>query len=97
MRVAAPRHEFAREHAEGNGGGGPGAVSYLQASGRFQELLRDIADLGIQVKDLDSGLVDFPHLREGEEVFLCWKLGEDTISYWHELDTGFSGRKLLPS
>lgn len=97
LRVASPRHEPARKHSDGNGGGTPGAVSYLEASGRFSELLREVSEAGIEIKDLESGLVDFPHLREGVEVFLCWKLGEDTISYWHEIDSGFAGRKLLPS
>jgi hypothetical protein len=97
IRVAAPRHETARSHADGNGGGTPGAVPYLQASGRFQAILRELSELGVLVKDLDSGLVDIPHLKDGEEVFLCWKLGEETIGYWHELETGFAGRKLLPS
>ena len=97
LRVSAARHEPARKQADGNGGGTPGAVSYLQASGRFQELLREVSEAGIQLKDLESGLVDFPHLQDGDEVFLCWKLGEDTISYWHEIDSGFAGRKLLPS
>lgn len=97
LKVAAPRHESSRAHADDNGGGGQGAVSYLEASGQFQRRVRELVDLGIQVKDLDRGLVDFPHLRDGQEVFLCWELGDDTISYWHELDAGFEGRKLLPS
>ncbi len=59
--------------------------------------MRELSEAGIQVKDLEAGLVDFPHLRQGEEVFLCWKLGEETIGYWHELESGFAGRKLLPS
>ena len=60
-----------------------------------QQLIRDIATEGIQIKDLESGLVDFPHLtgEPAREVFLCWKLGEDTIEYWHEIEDGFAGRK----
>jgi hypothetical protein len=52
--------------------------------------------LGVLVKDLDSGLVDFPALREGEEVLLCWKVGEDEVAFWHGVDEGFAGRKPLP-
>jgi hypothetical protein len=52
--------------------------------------------LGVLVKDLDSGLVDFPSLRHGEEVFLCWQVGEDEVAYWHGVDEGFAGRKPLP-
>jgi hypothetical protein len=50
---------------------------------------------GVLVKDLDRGLLDFPALREGEEILLCWQVGEDEISYWHGLDEGFAGRKPL--
>ena len=52
--------------------------------------------LGVLVKDLDRGLVDFPALREGEEVLLCWQVGEDEIAHWHGVDEGFAGRKPLP-
>ena len=55
-----------------------------------------IHELGAQVKDLDEGLVDFPALRGGEDVLLCWRLGEDEIGFWHGLDEGFSGRRPLP-
>ena len=58
--------------------------------------LEAIDELGAIVKDLDEGLVDFPALREGEEVLLCWRLGEDEIRYWHGADEGFAGRKDLP-
>ena len=52
--------------------------------------------LGVLVKDLDRGLVDFPALRDGEEVLLCWQLGEEEIAYWHGVEEGFAGRKPLP-
>ena len=52
--------------------------------------------LGVLVKDLDRGLVDFPALRGDEEVLLCWQVGEDEIAYWHGVDEGFAGRKPLP-
>jgi len=55
-----------------------------------------IHEAGALVKDLDEGLVDFPARREGEDVLLCWRLGEEEISFWHGLDEGFSGRKPLP-
>ena len=55
-----------------------------------------IHEAGALVKDLDQGLVDFPARREGEDVLLCWRLGEDEIGYWHGLGEGFSGRKPLP-
>jgi hypothetical protein len=58
--------------------------------------LERISELGAVVKDLDTGLVDFPAMRGGEEVFLCWQLGEEEIRYWHGLEEGFAGRKELP-
>jgi hypothetical protein len=57
--------------------------------------LRDLSALGVQVKDLERGLVDFPALRDGEEVLLCWELGEDEVAYWHGVDDGFAGRQPL--
>jgi len=54
-----------------------------------------IHEVGALVKDLDDGLVDFPATRDGREVLLCWRLGEDEIGFWHGLDEGFSGRKPL--
>jgi hypothetical protein len=64
-----------------------------------QEVARCVEQLealGVLVKDLDSGLVDFPALREGEEVLLCWQLGEDEVAFWHGVEEGFAGRKPLP-
>jgi hypothetical protein len=57
--------------------------------------LRHLQALGILVKDFDRGLVDFPHLREGREVFLCWELDEDDIEFWHDVDAGYAGRERL--
>ncbi len=58
--------------------------------------VRNIAALGVLVKDLDTGLIDFPTLRDGREVYLCWRLGEGSrIAWWHEVDSGFAGRQPL--
>lgn len=57
--------------------------------------LRDVAALGGTTKDLGVGLVDFPHLREGREVNLCWRHGERHIGFWHALDAGYAGRRPL--
>jgi hypothetical protein len=64
-----------------------------QSAKRIQERLERIHELGAQVKDLDTGLLDFPTLYRGREVLLCWKLGEPGIKYWHGLEEGFRGRK----
>ena len=58
--------------------------------------VEQLEGLGVQVKDLDRGLVDFPALRGDEEVLLCWEVGEDEIAFWHGVDEGFAGRKPLP-
>jgi hypothetical protein len=62
---------------------------------RVRELLDDINGRGIQVRDVETGLVDFPGERQGEKVWLCWKLGENEVGHWHEFDQGFSSRKPL--
>jgi hypothetical protein len=54
-----------------------------------------IHEVGALVKDLDAGLVDFPATRDGEEILLCWRLGEDEVAHWHGLEEGFAGRKRL--
>jgi len=69
-----------------------------------QQLARDIdgyiaeiTGLGVQMKGFDTGLVDFPAELDGRPVLLCWKLGEESVRYWHEEDAGFIGRRLLPA
>jgi hypothetical protein len=57
--------------------------------------VEQIQSAGAQVKDLELGLLDFPSLRDGEEILLCWQLGEDSIGYYHGTDEGFAGRKPL--
>jgi hypothetical protein len=57
--------------------------------------IEEIHELGCQVKDLDTGLVDFPTIYHGQEVLLCWKLGEAAIGFWHDMEEGFRGRKPL--
>ena len=61
----------------------------------FEGTLEEITDRGIIVRDVASGLVDFPSLREGREVYLCWISGEDQVEYWHETDRGFAHRQPL--
>jgi hypothetical protein len=82
------------EAAPANGGGAPGRV----VSEAFLELQRSLGELQameIVLRDLERGLVDFPALRDGEEIYLCWEEGEDEIAYWHDQDSGFGGRRPL--
>ncbi len=62
---------------------------------RLKEALERIQETGCVVKDIDEGLIDFPAMRGGEEVYLCWKLGEERIGFWHGMEEGFAGRKPL--
>lgn len=66
-----------------------------RANSTLAEAMTALEEIGVVVKDLDAGLVDFPALRDGEEVFLCWQLGERDVAWWHGLDEGFRGRKPL--
>jgi len=75
--------------------GGPAVAGLVEAMYRMQEVLRLVEKRGIVIKDADRGLVDFPALRDGEEVFLCWELGEPEIAFWHPLDEGYAGRQPL--
>jgi hypothetical protein len=67
----------------------------LLARGTVETRLASLTSLGVEVKSIEEGLVDFPHIRDGRLVYLCWKAGEATIAYWHDLDAGFSGRQRL--
>ncbi len=62
----------------------------------LRALVNEVAVLGAEVKDLDLGLVDFRTVRGGREVYLCWKFGEgERITWWHEIETGYAGRRLI--
>jgi hypothetical protein len=67
-----------------------------RASLELVEVVDEIQELGVQIKDLDRGLVDFPCVHRGREILLCWELGEDEVAYWHGLEEGFAGRRPLP-
>lgn len=79
------------------GGMGPnGDGSFPPEMDLLAEILKGLEERGILVKAIDQGLVDFPHIREnGEEVYLCWQIGEDDIRSWHRINEGFAGRKGL--
>jgi hypothetical protein len=100
--AALARQEDLEQKIRGNGGGIPPA-ELAQATAevdgvarRLAHVIDEITSHGAQVKDLDSGLIDFPALHHGETVLLCWQLGEDEIAWWHRVDDGFAGRRPLP-
>ena len=70
-------------------------TAHDEAAQRLVAIINRIQETGVLVKDLDIGLVDFPSLMEGEEIYLCWKLGEERIAFWHGTDEGYTGRKPL--
>jgi len=82
------------QHANGNGGSKAGS-EYAMVLQSFNAHLSFFQDLGCDLKDLDHGLVDFPSIRDGKLVYLCWRRGEDQVRYWHDLDAGFAGRQPL--
>jgi hypothetical protein len=86
----------AREKAE-FGGGSVMGPAYLRHLTRFSEAVDNVQSLGVLIKDYKAGLIDFPYLYEGRIVYLCWRLGEGEIDWWHETEAGFAGRKLLTS
>ena len=66
-----------------------------KAEQQVKDALGEIDSIGVQVKDLDIGLLDFPCEVDGQTILLCWKLGEKSITHWHGTNEGFAGRKLI--
>ncbi len=100
QRAQAEREELAAKIA-GNGGGiDAQRLADLEAEAERERIgiarcVNKIHGRGAIVKDLGEGLVDFPAQREGEEILLCWKLGEDDVAFWHGLEEGFAGRRSI--
>jgi hypothetical protein len=100
QRLQAERQALAHRIA-GNGGGiDSSALAELEEAERRERVeiarrVNAVHERGAIVKDLDTGLVDFPARLEGEEVLLCWRLGEERVAHWHGLEEGFAGRKPL--
>jgi hypothetical protein len=90
----AEAHEVLSEAAPTNGGGEPGAQvgeAFLQV----RRLLASLQGQGIVIRDIDRGLIDFPTVIDGEDAYLCWELGEESVDYWHGPEEGFTGRRPL--
>ena len=88
------RHAEVVEASVGNGGGEAG-IEVMQASRAAGRALAALEEIGVVVRDAASGLIDFPSERDGEEIFLCWRLGEDAVAWWHPTTSGFSDRRPL--
>jgi hypothetical protein len=89
-----PEIQKARDKAVSNGYSAAGA-GYVQAVSHLMSLIQQIEEMGVILKDVDKGLCDFPYMRNGRLVYLCWCLGEEAVEYWHEIETGFAGREPL--
>ena len=94
MRETAPHMEPVLKAATKNGGGRL-ASDYGVEAYRLYLAIERIRELGVLLKDLDQGLLDFPHERDGRVVFLCWHPPEERVMYWHEIETGYRGREPL--
>jgi len=100
MRVARNQlgnreaREALSEAGPTNGGGPPGRT-VSQGFLDLRDSMIEMRELDVVLRDLDRGLLDFPSLRDGREVYLCWQEGEDAIEFWHEPDAGFGGRRPL--
>ena len=83
-----------RSAAAGNGGG-VAARNVMATGDEFGRITAEIEKMGVVVRDPAAGLVDFPAEREGEPVFLCWRVEEDAVAHWHDRDSGYMGRQPL--
>ena len=97
-RVAASQDaaRIAADRAKLGGGGIAGGSGYVVALSELAEHAGRLEALGVQLKDYGRGLIDFPSLREGSVVLLCWQMGEgDRLEWWHDTEAGFAGRRPL--
>ena len=94
QKIVANQPEIwpAIEKSAGNGGN-PTLSKLVRDFERLDDLLHRVQSTGALIKDMASGLLDFPALRNGQEVYLCWKVGEAKIEFWHEIEAGFAGRQ----
>jgi hypothetical protein len=93
LRRMAP--EAKRASKSSGGGGVARGFQYSDALANFIASTQEILSLGVEIKDFDQGLLDFPSERDGKIVYLCWRRGEESIEWWHDLDAGFAGRQPL--
>ena len=95
QRIARQDKRIAELLARGNDVGGDVVNIWVKTLGNTRAVLKRFAKREIQIKDLDRGLIDFPAIVGGREVFLCWEQDEEDIEFWHDLDTGYAGRERL--
>ena len=97
-RMRADIRELAAEletAVRGNGQSQETQPQFVKLVRELERLVGEVRERGVILRDLDTGLIDFPSIRDGDEIFLCYRLGEETIEFWHGLEEGFPGRKPL--
>jgi hypothetical protein len=82
-------------NGSGEGVGDARTPEFAKLARELQVVIDELTAAGVQIKDVETGLVDFPSLRDGELVLLCWRVGEDEIEWWHGLEDGFAGRQRI--
>lgn len=82
------------EKSAGNGGN-PTLSRMVKTFDRLDALIHNLQDTGVIIKDINTGLLDFPAIKDEREVYLCWQYGEDEIAFWHEIEDGFAGRQSI--
>jgi len=92
MTTEFPDMQQVREKVNFNSGSPKGA-DYLRVALIANEIIKHLENMGCVLKGIENGLVDFPALREGKEVLLCWRMPEKEIGFWHDLHSGFAGRQ----
>ena len=100
LREVEVRVEALQLRMRGNGYAHRGELSQLRQDATqlvesINQRVQRVNEWGVLVKDLETGLVDFPSLRDGREVYLCWRLGESRVAWWHSIEGGFAGRQPL--
>ncbi len=94
-RIAAIHGRLEDLQASGDDLGGADVNDWIRANALAGIVRAEFESREIQLKDVDRGLLDFPSLREGREVFLCWEKEEEDITHWHDLDSGYAGRERI--
>ena len=96
LAIVVPKLEEIRNLYAHLGGGMVGGTPYVNTLYKVGKLTTQIGEMGVELKDYTRGLIDFPCLRDGRTIYLCWQIGDgDEIEWWHETDGGFAGRSRL--
>src|SRR5579872_3089612 len=80
-------------NGSGEGVGDARTPEFAKLARELQDVVDELTSIGVQLKDPDTGLLDFPAVREGEDVLLCWRVGEPAVEWWHSLEDGYPGRR----